>query len=348
MKKVLLYVDNPILKADGIVPFLGGIERHCAGLLQTIQDFEMVAVYPGETWLPSKSFLFDKKIIFAGDVKKVLNHHQPDLVHVHGFSSISAMIFFKEAHRSGYPIIYSPYYHPFENHRRPWMAKLFYERFTKNIICHARHFICLNPIATNFLLQTLPIHEDQLSVIPPWCSLENIAEVSKRDDLKRVLFVGRMVHNKGLNLLENHLPPDYQLTIAAPEAKPFQRENTLIKLRLSDDELRQEYRNASIVVVPSSFESFSLVALEALTSGVPVVISDRVSIQHYIQGEALEVFPYSQPEMFTQALKKLTQALERDELAVRKNAQALSTYFSKERSIQQTTQVYENVLKNID
>jgi glycosyltransferase involved in cell wall biosynthesis len=43
--------------------------------------------------------------------------------------------------------------------------------------------------------------------------------------------------------------------------------------RLSDDELADHYRNAAVVVQPSSDEGFGLQPLEAMASGTPVVVT---------------------------------------------------------------------------
>ena len=43
---------------------------------------------------------------------------------------------------------------------------------------------------------------------------------------------------------------------------------------VSDDQLEEIYSNASIIVVPSRYESFGLVVIEAMGRAVPVIVAD--------------------------------------------------------------------------
>ena len=47
---------------------------------------------------------------------------------------------------------------------------------------------------------------------------------------------------------------------------------------VSDDELKQYYRNAKVVAYPSLYEGFGLPPLEAMASGAPVVTSNTSSL----------------------------------------------------------------------
>jgi glycosyltransferase involved in cell wall biosynthesis len=96
----------------------------------------------------------------------------------------------------------------------------------------------------------------------------------------RVLFVGQMVHRKGLSYLleawRSLALPDAELVLAG--RGNFDRELLARhqgSFRLAEDVspgvLRELYRSSDVLCVPSLAEGFGLVYLEALACGTPVI-----------------------------------------------------------------------------
>lgn len=68
------------------------------------------------------------------------------------------------------------------------------------------------------------------------------------------------------------------------------------------------YQEASVVVVPSRFESFSIVALEALLAGRPVVVTDRCGIAERFQAgpaSGMWVAPAGDPEALSDTIEEV-------------------------------------------
>ena len=63
----------------------------------------------------------------------------------------------------------------------------------------------------------------------------------------------------------------------------------IFKGSVSDDELANLYKNASIFVMPSLYEGFGLPVLEAMSYGVPCVVSDNSSLREIVGNNALLV-----------------------------------------------------------
>lgn len=121
---------------------------------------------------------------------------------------------------------------------------------------------------------------------------------------KLVLFVGRLVNEKGVHVLIEAMPKilsnyhDVKFVIAGKGPCL----NSLIeqsrKLNVSDrlyftgfvseEVLLKLYKCADIAVFPSIYEPFGIVALEGMVAGIPVVVSDtgglREIINHYEDG----------------------------------------------------------------
>jgi glycosyltransferase involved in cell wall biosynthesis len=86
--------------------------------------------------------------------------------------------------------------------------------------------------------------------------------------------------------------PDFRLTLAgdgkeAPEIHDFIEKRDLssrvefIQKQLSRSEMRTLFHESSFLVFPSEFESFGLVAAEAMATGLPVLIADRTGPRDY-------------------------------------------------------------------
>ncbi|UCD75413.1 MAG: glycosyltransferase family 4 protein [Phycisphaerales bacterium] len=67
----------------------------------------------------------------------------------------------------------------------------------------------------------------------------------------------------------------------------------------SYDELIEEIDRSAVVVVPSVFDTFSLMAADALGRGRPVVVSSRVGIREHVEG--LDTFPVHDAEALAEA-----------------------------------------------
>src|SRR3970282_1665259 len=75
---------------------------------------------------------------------------------------------------------------------------------------------------------------------------------------------------------------------------------------VSHDDLPLYYNAADVCVVPSYYESFGLVALEAMACGVPVVASRVGGLRETVQdGQTGYLVPWRCPEPFAERLALL-------------------------------------------
>jgi glycosyltransferase involved in cell wall biosynthesis len=120
-----------------------------------------------------------------------------------------------------------------------------------------------------------------------------------RPDQKIVFYVGRLVWEKGLQVLVDAAPqivaqyPNVRFIVAGGGDFRFQladraRERGVgdwfhFPGRISDDDRDMLYKVADCAVFPSLYEPFGIVALEAMAAGTPVVTTDTGGLAEVVQ-----------------------------------------------------------------
>jgi glycosyltransferase involved in cell wall biosynthesis len=110
-----------------------------------------------------------------------------------------------------------------------------------------------------------------------------------------------------------------------------------------DDDLPKLYNAASVSITPSFYEGFGLPALEAMSCGTPVVVSERASLPEVVGAAGLLVDP-DEPDTLAAALERV---LADGDLRtkMREKGLAQAARFSWKRTAQQTLAVYLETLE---
>jgi glycogen(starch) synthase len=231
--------------------------------------------------------------------------------------------------------------------------------------------ICCSQYMVSHVKWAFGLPDDKLVMVPNGVNM-NVYEKTLATDLKPfksrfalpeeklVLFVGRLVHEKGAHVLINAIPrilekinakfvivgsgymKDQLLTIVRSmglEHKVmftgFVDEETLLKLQCCAD----------VSVVPSLFEPFGIVALEAMAAKSPVVVSDTGGlgeiVEHDITG--VKVYPNNTESLAWGITKVLTYDKYRNSLRENAYKRILEKY-DWNKIAQQTQRIYEAVL----
>ncbi|HEV2945185.1 MAG TPA: glycosyltransferase family 4 protein [Solirubrobacteraceae bacterium] len=155
------------------------------------------------------------------------------------------------------------------------------------------------------------IDERRIAVIPngidpgelrPVGDLRRLRGEFAAPEQKLVLLVGRLVYEKGFQLALDALPGviervgDVRFLVAGSGTHEAELKAQAERLGLSehgtflgwigDDALHSLYRIADLCVVPSIYEPFGLVALEAMASGCPCIVADTGGLREVVpEGE---------------------------------------------------------------
>ena len=119
-----------------------------------------------------------------------------------------------------------------------------------------------------------------------------------------ILLAGRLVHEKGFHLALQALAPlihargDVRFVIAGsgPAAGDLRRQVRRLGLQhagtfagwVDDLVLQSLYRTADLCLVPSTYEPFGIVALEAMASGCPCLVADTGGLREVVPGDRAE------------------------------------------------------------
>ena len=156
------------------------------------------------------------------------------------------------------------------------------------------------------------IDEARVAVIPngidpaelvPGEDLKAMRAAFARPDERLVLLVGRLVYEKGFHLALEALPGliervgNVRFVVAGSGTAEQELRAQATQLGLDehgtflgwigDDVLHSLYRIADLTVVPSIYEPFGLVALEAMASGCPCLVADTGGLREVVPNESV-------------------------------------------------------------
>lgn len=231
--------------------------------------------------------------------------------------------------------------------------------------------ICCSDYMVSHVRWAFGLPKDKLVMVPNGVDAEAYAKIGN-DDLSRfrskfalpeekiVLFVGRLVHEKGVHVLVNAV----SRVLEKVNAKFIIVGNGYMKEQLSnivknmgfahkvmftgfvdDETLKKLQKCADVSVVPSLFEPFGIVALEAMAAKSPVVVSDTGGLSEIVEHDVTGVKVYADnPESLAWGITKvLTDGSYANWL--RNNAyKRIQEKYDWNKIAQQTKTIYNNVL----
>jgi glycogen synthase len=139
------------------------------------------------------------------------------------------------------------------------------------------------------------------SELVPVDDLDTLRSRFAAPDERLVLLVGRLVYEKGFQLALEALPGlierlgnvRFLVAGSGTAEQELRRQATELGLDdhgtflgwIGDDVLHSLYRIADLTVVPSIYEPFGLVALEAMASGCPCLVADTGGLREVVPNE---------------------------------------------------------------
>ncbi len=177
---------------------------------------------------------------------------------------------------------------------------------------------------------------------------------------KIVLFVGRLVYEKGIHVLINAVPKVLEKVNAkfVIVGNGYLHQSMLEHIRniglahkvtftgfVDDNTLRNLQKCADVSVVPSLFEPFGIVALEAMAAKSPVVVSDTGGLSEIVEHEVtgVKVYP-NNPDSLAWGITRVLHDENLANILREKAFRKVTENYNWEKISQQTKKVYESVL----
>jgi len=233
--------------------------------------------------------------------------------------------------------------------------------------------ICCSNYMVSHVQWAFGLPTDKLVMIPNGVDAEAYAKVENSDlssfrskfalpEEKIVLFVGRLVYEKGVQVLVNAITKvlekvNAKFVIVGNGYMKEQLSSIIKGLGLShkvlftgfvdDETLRKLQKCADVSVVPSLFEPFGIVALEAMAAKSPVVVSDTGGLSEIVEHGVTGVKVYvNNPESLAWGITKVLLDENYANL-IRTNAyKKVQEKYDWNKIAQQTKAIYEAVLKD--
>jgi glycosyltransferase involved in cell wall biosynthesis len=277
-----------------------GIDKHCRALYDLFTGDQDIELLPIENYSVIKRLrLLNKNVASISSLVRLIKQKKCDIVHIHGFASFVVVSAIIAAKIAGKKIVYTAHYHPIETLNNPKFGKFFFAVLLKPVLRFVNTFVSLNNEDRDFFDK----YVKNVYQIPHWSRLLPINVDSSLKKKNMILFVGRNKPNKGVEHLM-HLPfGKYEVHCVCGDTI-IDRSDFILHHDITNTELSNLYKEASLLVVPSKYEAFSLVALEAFMHNTPVLMSDRVRIADYLTDcRGYKVFHYGDYEEFNNSIE---------------------------------------------
>jgi glycosyltransferase involved in cell wall biosynthesis len=306
-------------------------------------------------------------------VSLVRDHEAFDLVHAHDWLVAPSAVFFK--HQYKWPLVAT--LHATERGRRggevnnPLSVAI--DRIEWQLLYEAWHVIVTSQYMADQVKAFFQVPLDKIGIIPngvDWLTYqrfdgEDLAVFRRRfaDDGERLVFhVGRLVYEKGAHTLvaaaRNILSefPNVRFVIAG--RGPMHVE--LLEMAasfgvsdhfnfvgyISDDDRDRLYRVADVTVIPSLYEPFGIVALEAMAAGAPVVASDAGGLGEIVRGRETGItHPPGDPESLAQSVRYMLRHPEQARTWQENGLAQIHRVFNWAHVARETVKVFEQVVE---
>lgn len=232
--------------------------------------------------------------------------------------------------------------------------------------------VCCSNYMVSHVQWAFGLPADKLVMIPNGVDVGPYTKVESEDlssfrskfalpDEKIVLFVGRLVYEKGVHILVNAIPKvlekiNAKFVIVGNGYMKEQLSNIINHKDLTqkviftgfvdDETLKKLQKCADVSVVPSLFEPFGIVALEAIAAKSPIIVSDTGGLSEIVEHDITGVKVY--PDNPDSLAWGITRVLTNESYArlLKENAyKKVREKYNWNLIAQQTKAVYETVLK---
>ncbi|NDL62329.1 glycosyltransferase [Acerihabitans arboris] len=287
--------------------------------------------------------LFSKNVI----------QNKPDIVHLHStFAGVVcrvALIILWPVRRP--KVIYCPHAFSFLMEGTSLKKKI-YVLVEKFFLIITDKVICVSQYEKDEAYK-LGVKSKKLVVIYNGVPIRESVRHKQVNDTFNFLFVGRLDHQKGYDLLieamANIKNPNIKLTIIGEsvhsEIKKVNLEGITYTGWLKSSELEKYFVEADALVIPSRWEGFAMVPLEAMSYHLPIIASNSTSLPEVvIDGVTGYLFKNGNADDLREKMLKM-EGSDLDSMSLAGNT-FFKEHFTSEKMVSNTLSIYTIILES--
>lgn len=295
----------------------------------------------------------------------------PDVLHAHDWLVAYAATVLKDL--GSLPLVTTIHATEHGRHggRLPGPTQQFIHRVERWLVAESERVITCSAFMRDEVVLGLGAEEDRLDLVPNQIDLKPFEEPSASarpevwpEDRPMILFAGRLEYEKGVQTVLEALPqlerrvPGVGLVVAGEGTYRSALERRVASLGLDGlvrflgfaDELRLRslYSSADLAIVPSLYEPFGLVTLEAMASGTPVLVADTGGLREIVEHEVSGLrFPPGDARGLARAAARILQDPALAERLAREARSALATRGSWSVAAGRTAEAYRTAIARV-
>lgn len=322
-------------------------------------EFEVISI-------EKKSSIFADYFSHPRQILRIIEKIDPDIIHIHGTYPPLSILALKI---KKYPLIITLHGIVGIESKCSLKSKLLlknyiFSYFEKKAIIHADVLISISESISNYCINA-GAKEKSIIVIPNAVTFPNITALVNYP-LKHpcILFFGRLVKIKGIDILIKAISKlnkegfKGHLYIAGEGPQCRKLHKLVFELGLSNnvsflgniigDVKYSIIKSSDVCVFPSRYEAFGIVALEAMSMGKPVIVSNVGGLQSLVvDGYNGVIFPSEDINSLSECISSL---IENSSLRIEmgNNGQRYAKNFSWDLVATKTINVYEKLMSTYE
>jgi glycosyltransferase involved in cell wall biosynthesis len=291
-----------------------------------------------------------------------------DVIHAHEYFHFTTFISALAAKIKKIPFILTEHGYPEQFGASNFLLKLYHRFCLPLIISSSKKVIAVSKSIKNEIISKFSISPEKMSVVYNAIDLNDYTKKSNifikkysLKDKKIILSVGRLIKEKGFQHLIKTLPfilkkiSDVRLVIIGPD---HYFKKSLVRIsehagmqnrvfftgKVSNEMLKSAIFCSDVVVIPSLYEPFGIIALEAMSYGKPIVASRVGGLKEFLVNKETCLFC---PPNYSEGLARcLTEILTNKKLSLKlgKNAKEAVKKYDWDKIIDRITCIYSDTI----
>ena len=339
------------MKVMHLIPNMtgGGAERLVFDWPESQDEIEITKTYLNEL-LPNKRFVLNRFMLIKRLFKEV-HRIKPHIIHTH----LSLPFYLGAILKFRFGIKWIHTEHNTYNRRQKYRVIVLIDKILY------KYCDLIVAISSGTKKRVQKIYSDKLNliVIDNGIKLRNIGKNSPIQGRGlKIASVGSLSYQKGYDIAINQLSNLKNLEIKQyhiygkgemyGELLGLIAKSKLdIRLMGWTDDIDKVFDDADVLLIPSRWEGFGLVAVEALSTGTPIIISDVDGMNMFAEKCNISVrsFELNNSECFESALLSIQDGLIRDPALVAYSARRLAENFDCEKMHKNYQNVYSTLIR---